>query len=145
MKYLKTIFLSLVIFPMLIGCSTKYTIPDNAVIDANFVGSWEGKHYSEDTEHWRKWVQNRKSDGTYTIQLKYFDKNNDLLSQTTKTGYWWIQNNHYNEISPKSMATPESYRYQFTDKDTINYFSVNPNASSDEKADYTFVDKRVLD
>jgi len=144
MKTSKTISLLLVIFPILIGCSTKYTIPDNAEIDVNFVGSWEGKHYNKETEHWKKWIQKRKSDGTYTIHLKYFDKNEDLLSETIAAGYWWIQNNQYNEISPKSMTKPESYRFQFADKDTINFSAVNLDSSPDEKADYSFVDKRVL-
>lgn len=143
MKTLKAVFLLLLFVPILFSCSTKFTIPANATIDTEFIGKWEGKHFDEKSEYWRKWVQNRNSDGTYTIHLRYYDKNEKLLSDTVETGYWWIQNDLFYEISTKSMTRPESYRYHFIDEDIIKFSSFKLDSSHDEKASYSFVDTRV--
>ena len=143
MKTLKTVLLLSLFLPILFGCSSKFAIPENATIDANFIGKWEGKHFDEKSGHWKKWIQIRKSDGTYTLHLKYYDKKDKFLSGTVETGYWWIQNDLFNEISPKSMTKPESYRYHFIDENKVKFSSVKLDSSSDEKAGYSFVDTRL--
>ncbi|MEN8177975.1 MAG: hypothetical protein ABFS39_05080 [Pseudomonadota bacterium] len=137
MKTLKAFLLALFFLPLLFGCSAKFTIPENASIDANFIGKWEGKHFDEKSGYLKKWVQTRKGDGTYTIHLKFFDKNDKFLSESAETGYWWIKSDLFHEISPSSMKKPESYRFQLMGKDKIKFSSVKA------KADYSFIDIRV--
>lgn len=143
MKTLKAVLLLSLILPILFGCSSKFTIPENATFNRNFVGTWEGKHLDEKSGHWKKWSQQRKNDGTYTLQSKYYDKNEKFLKDTVETGYWWIHNDLFNEISSISMTQPESYRYQFITKDKIKFSSVDPASASDDKAGYSFVDTRI--
>ena len=91
MKTLKTFLLVAFFLPLLTACPTQFTMPENATIDKKFIGTWEGKHFDKKSGQLRKWTQTRKDDGTYSIQLKYFDKNEKLLSQTIETGHWWIK------------------------------------------------------
>lgn len=145
MKTLKAVlFLSLLLL-ILVGCSAKYTIPENSTTDANLVGQWEGKHFVEKAGYWKKWRQNRKSDGTYTLHLKFYDKKDALLREMVEAGYWWIQKDLFYEISPKSMKTPEAYHYHFIDKDKVKFSSVKRDPASAEKAAYSFVDTKVSD
>ena len=137
MKTLKTILVILFFVTVLIGCAAKYTIPENVAYDAEFIGMWEGKHVDEISGHWRKWVQTRKGDGTYTIHMKFYDKNEKLLSESEETGYWWIKNDLFYEIPSAEMKKPESYLYKILDKDKIEFTSVKPGS------DYSFVDTRV--
>ena len=142
MKMLKAVLLLLLFLPSIWSCTAKFAIPENAIIGKNFIGKWEGQHSDKKSGILRKWDQTRNSDGTYSIHLKYYDKENKYLKDTVETGYWWIQDNLFYEISPGNMKTPESYQFKFINKDKIKFSSVITDSSS-KQAGYSFVDTRV--
>ncbi|MBM9606250.1 hypothetical protein [Desulfopila inferna] len=143
MKALKTLLLFLCFSITAMGCVAKYTIPVGGTNDLRFVGQWEGKHFNEKGGYWRKWEQNRHPDGTYKLVLKYYDKSDKFLNRKVETGYWWLQDGLFHEIAPSRMSKPESYKFEFTSNEQIEFSSVQIDKNSDEKVGYSFIDKKV--
>ena len=46
MQTLKTLLLVSFYILLLLGCSTKFPIPENSTFDVNFIGKWEGDDYN---------------------------------------------------------------------------------------------------
>ncbi len=143
MKIFRTLLPLLLLTLATSGCVAKYTVPADVTNDLSFVGKWAGKQFNEEGEYWRKWEQNRHSDGTYKLILKYYDKKDKFLSRKVETGNWWLKDGLFHEIAPKRMSKPESYKYKFIAKGQIEFFSVAIDESSDEKVGYSFVDSKV--
>lgn len=137
---IKLSYLFILLF--VVACSTKSNNTSNVhkSIDPKLVGVWYGNEKDQQsTGVEKKWVMNRKEDGTYTIKFEFLE--NGTRDDLEESGIWWVNGNKFYEKSSQSKK-PDIYAYEVIDNDQIKFKSLSLTIPLDAPV-YEFIDNRV--
>ncbi len=123
---------------MLFGCSTITDSHPPLRIDNRLVGVWSGEHEEQDGST-RSWTQERRADGTYSIDFIFMERDG-MISRLTETGRWWVKDGLFHELELPYMRRPDSYQYRFKDNRCIEFLLVASEDSDDDIGRYRFVE-----
>lgn len=120
------------------GCESIPT-DHRSVIDDKLIGTWTGE-YSEKDGATKSWTQQRKADGTYSIDFKFMAQDG-TINRFSEAGQWWVKDGLFHEIAPAWMQQPGSYQYHFKDDShCIEFLLVDSLESIEEVGQYQFVE-----
>lgn len=137
---IKLSYLFMLLF--LVACSPKSNNTSNVhqSIDPKLVGVWYGNEKDQQsTGVEKKWVMNRKEDGTYTIKFEFLE--NGTRDDLEEYGIWWVKGNKFYEKSSQSKK-PDIYTYEAIGDDQIKFKSLSLTSPLDAPF-YEFIDTRV--
>ena len=135
-KYVHKILTASVV--ALLGCSTVTDNHQPLQIDVKLVGIWTGEHEEQDGST-RSWIQERKADGTYSIDFIFMERDG-MIERLTETGRWWVEGGLFHEIESPTMKGPDSYQYQFKNNGCIEFLLVASEDSDEDIGQYRFAE-----
>jgi hypothetical protein len=109
--------------------------------DPKLVGIWEGETIQEDGTI-KKWRQERKSNGRYVIQFRYYE-GEELVDAYVSQGKWWMSEGRFCEIGDELDGQHFEYKVSWTSDTCIKMTSVKRNPDGDEYDGYTFTECRI--
>lgn len=128
-----------------VSCSPAKLSSKNKKIDTHLVGVWQGSEKNAQFAGLeKKWITERKSDGTYTIEFTVLDEDDttgEYKETFTEHGTWWVEGDIFYEYHDVSKKT-DKYKYSVLNNNQVK-FEMLKSAVEFNKKNYTFIDTRV--
>jgi len=111
-------------------------------IDPKLVGVWGGETVRTDGTI-KRWTQERKSNGRYVTQFRFYE-GEKLVQSYISEGKWWMHEGRFCEIEDFLEGQHFEYKFEWISDTCVKMISVKRNPNGDEYDGYTFTECKIV-